>query len=52
MRFFSPPRHVAKLDGDPEDGGGVGSDARLKGETQQNSFFGIEPTGNSKHQRK
>lgn len=29
-RFLSPPRDVTKLDGDPEDGGGVGTYARLK----------------------
>lgn len=44
---FSPPRHMAKLDGDPQDGGGVGADASLKGETQQNWCFRIKPTSAS-----
>lgn len=26
----SPPRHVAELDGNPQDSGGVGPDSRLK----------------------
>lgn len=44
MFFSSPPRHVAKLDGDPEDGGGVGADGRLRCETQQNQIFDIYDT--------
>lgn len=39
LRVYSPPRHVAKLDGDPEDSGGVGTDGCLKVETQQNYFL-------------
>lgn len=31
LRVYSPPWHVAKLDGDPEDSRGVGADGRLKG---------------------